>query len=183
MNHLDDGAIAALTGFYRTVLPASGDVLDLMSSWVSHLPADLPLGTVIGHGMNEVELAANPRLSRWFIQDLNLDPTLPLRSGIIDTALCCVGVQYLERPIEVLTEVARVLRPGSVVIVSFSNRCFPTKAVAIWRESNMAAQARLIARYLVAAGFDTAHIRVLADGSRSDPLIAVVGRTGLAVAA
>src|SRR5262245_27880988 len=76
--HIDDGAIAALTGFYRKVLPAGGVLLDLMSSWVSHLPAEIEYAEVIGHGMNAEELAANPRLSRWFIQNLNRDSRLPL---------------------------------------------------------------------------------------------------------
>src|SRR5215467_7064028 len=76
--HIDDGAIAALTNFYRSVLPANGVLLDLMSSWVSHLPPEIEYAEVIGHGMNAVELGANPRLSRWFVQNLNRSITLPL---------------------------------------------------------------------------------------------------------
>src|SRR5271165_909568 len=130
--HIDDGAIAALTGFYRRVLPADGVLLDLMSSWVSHLPPEIGYKEVIGHGMNAVELAANPRFARWFIQDLNRDPRLPLDDASIDAATICVSIQYLEQPVAVLSEVARVLRPGGSVVIAFSNRCFPTKAVMIW---------------------------------------------------
>jgi SAM-dependent methyltransferase len=177
VHHIDGGAVAALTGYYRALIAPGADVLDLMSSWVSHLPDDLPLGDVVGHGMNADELAANPRLTRCFVQDLNLDPRLPLPGAGIDIALCCVGVQYLQRPVEVFAEVARVLRPGGAFAVSYSNRCFPTKAVAIWRALDMTGQAKLIALYLERAGFDTIETRVLADGSRSDPLVVVTGRT------
>ena len=100
--HIDDAAIAALTGCYREVLPAGGVVLDLMSSWVSHLPDEVDYAEVIGHGMNAEELAANPRFSRWFIQDFNQEPILPLADDSIDAAAICVGVQYLQRPVEVI---------------------------------------------------------------------------------
>jgi SAM-dependent methyltransferase len=177
VHHIDDGAVAALTTYYSTLIPPGADVLDLMSSWVSHLPDDLALGAVVGHGMNATELAANPRLTRWFVQDLNADPALPLEAASIDTALCCVGVQYLQRPVEVFAEMARLLRPGGAFAVSYSNRCFPTKAVAIWRALDMAGQARLIGRYLADAGFAEVETQVLADGARSDPLVVVTGRT------
>lgn len=177
VHHIDEGAVAALTGYYRELIAPGWDVLDLMSSWVSHLPDDLKLGEVVGHGMNAQELAANPRLSRWFVQDLNLDPELPLPDAGFDAALCCVGAQYLQHPVEVFTEIARVLRPGAPFAVSYSNRCFPTKAVAIWRALDMGDQAKLIALYGERAGFDAIETRVLADGSRSDPLVVVTGRT------
>src|SRR5580704_4211504 len=111
--HIDDAAIAALTGAYRELLPAGGVVLDLMSSWVSHLPDEAAYGEVIGHGMNAEELAANPRLSSWFVQDLNQDPALRLADASLDAATICVGVQYLQQPIAVLREVRRTLRPGA----------------------------------------------------------------------
>ncbi|HZZ88330.1 MAG TPA: methyltransferase domain-containing protein [Caulobacteraceae bacterium] len=174
--HIDDGAIAALTGFYRQALPAGGAVLDLMSSCVSHLPGDVAFAEVIGHGMNAEELAANPQLSRWFIHDLNRDPALPLPDASLDAATICVGVQYLQRPVPVLEELRRVLKPGAPLIVSFSNRCFPTKAVAIWLRLDDRSHAALVGAYLRAAGFTDTVAHVLADGSRCDPLIAVVGR-------
>ncbi|HEX8387604.1 MAG TPA: methyltransferase domain-containing protein, partial [Sphingomonas sp.] len=177
VHHIDDAAVAALTDCYRGILSPGADVLDLMSSWVSHLPDDMPLGDVVGHGMNADELAANPRLCRRFVQDLNGDPVLPLDEASFDAALCCVGVQYLQRPVEVFAEVARVLRPGGAFAVSYSNRCFPTKAVAIWRALDMAGQAELIRLYMARAGFDAVETRVLTDGARSDPLVVVIGRT------
>ena len=176
VHHIGEGAVAALTDYYRALIAPGSVVLDLMSSWVSHLPDDLPLQTVIGHGMNADELAANARLTRWFVQDLNLDPSLPLPDASVDVALACVGVQYLQRPVEVFAEVARVLRTGGAFAISYSNRCFPTKAVAIWRALDMAGQAKLIALYLERAGFALIETRVLADGSRSDPLVVVTGR-------
>jgi SAM-dependent methyltransferase len=153
VTHIDDGAIAVVTQAYREHLPPGGSVLDLMSSWVSHLPSDVVYASVVGHGMNAAELAANPRLSRWFVQDLNVEPALPLEAGQFDGACLCVSVQYLQRPVEVFGEVRRVLRRGARFIVSFSNRCFPTKAVAIWQSLSGADQQRLVAAYMRQAGF------------------------------
>jgi hypothetical protein len=176
--HIDDGAVAALTQFYRRMLPAGGALLDLMSSWVSHLPPDVAYAEVIGHGMNAAELAANPRLSRWFVQNLNRDPRLPLADGSLDAAMVCVSIQYLQHPVAVLREVARVLRPGAPLIVSFSNRCFWTKAVAIWRALDDDGHARLVERYLSHSGFERIETHRLAEWVEdvSDPMIAVVGR-------
>jgi hypothetical protein len=177
--HIDDGAIAALTQFYRSVLPAGGVLLDLMSSWVSHLPPEVSYAEVIGHGMNATELAANPRLSRWFTQNLNRDPRLPLPDSSLDAAMICVSVQYLQQPVAVLRDVVRVLRPGSPLVIGFSNRCFWTKAVAIWRALDDDGHARLVERYLRSAGFEQIESHRLADWVEdvSDPMTAVVGRT------
>jgi SAM-dependent methyltransferase len=174
VTHIDDEAIAAVTKLYQERLPAGGAVLDLMSSWVSHLPDNVAYGAVVGHGMNEEELAANPRLSRWFVQDLNIEPALPLDEDAFDGACLCVSVQYLQRPVEVFHEVRRVLRPGAPFVVTFSNRCFPTKAVAIWQSLAGPDQQRLIGAYMRAAGF----AGVVAETTTppySDPLWAVIG--------
>ena len=176
VTHIDEAATRALTAYYRAILPAGGVLLDLMSSWVSHLPPEVVFTEVIGHGMNAEELRANPRLSRSFVQDLNRTPRLSLEDNSCDAALCCVGVQYLQRPIEVFAEIWRVLRPGAPLIVSFSNRCFPTKAVAIWRSLDPRGQATLVHLYLERAGFRDIRAEVLRDGSESDPLIAITGR-------
>ena len=176
VTHIDDGAIAALSGFYGAALPPGGVICDLMSSWVSHLPPNVAYGEVIGHGMNAAELAANPQLSRWFVQDLNADPRLPLADASLDAAMICVGVQYLQSPVPVLADVARVLKPGAPLVVSFSNRCFPTKAVAVWLRLNDAGHAALVQLYLEAAGFAQIDTHVLSDGSRCDPMYAMVGR-------
>jgi SAM-dependent methyltransferase len=176
VTHIDEQAIAALSAYYGEVLEPGSTVLDLMSSWVSHLPEELELAELIGHGMNEDELAANPRLSRWFVQDLNREITLPLETASCDAALCCVSVQYLTRPVEIFAELRRVLRPGARYIVSYSNRCFPTKAVAIWRSLDTRGHASLIHGYFDRAGFCDIEVHVLANGMRGDPLIAVTGR-------
>jgi hypothetical protein len=178
VTHIDDGAIAALTEFYRSVLPAGGVILDLMSSWVSHLPPEIGYAEVIGHGMNREELAANPRLDRWFVQNLNRDTGLPLSEAGVDAAMICVSIQYLERPVTVLREVRRVLRPAAPLVIGFSNRCFWTKAVAVWRALDDAGHAGLVESYLRQAGFagiETHHLREWIE-DESDPLFAVVGR-------
>jgi hypothetical protein len=176
VTHIDEAAVQALCDCYREVLPAGGRVLDLMSSWVSHLPADQSYAEVVGHGMNAEELAANSRLSRWFVQDLNHASALPLENAAFDAALCCVGVQYLQRPVQVLREVRRALSPGAPFVVSFSNRCFPTKAVWIWRALDAGGHAALVRLYLERAGFGDISARVLRDGRNGDPLMAVIGR-------
>ena len=176
--HIDEHAVAALTEFYRRVLPPGGVLLDLMSSWVSHLPPEIDYAEVIGHGMNPEELAANPRLTRRFTQNLNRDTALPLAGDSIDAATICVSIQYLQRPVEVLREAARVLRAGSPLVVSFSNRCFWTKAVAIWRGLDDDGHARLVELYLRHAGFADIATHRLAEWieDEQDPLIAVIGR-------
>lgn len=175
--HIDDGAIAAVTEIYRHTLPPGGVILDLMSSWISHFPEKTAFGRVIGHGMNAEELAANPRLDEWFVQDLNANPTLPLASSSADAACLCVSVQYLQQPVAVFREAARVLRPGGPLVVTFSNRCFPTKAVAIWQALSGAEQQRLVSVYCSEAGFDS----IETDYTRrpgNDPIWAVIGRAG-----
>src|SRR5215471_4591555 len=176
--HIDQGAVAALTEFYRRALPAGGTLLDLMSSWVSHLPPEIQYAEVIGHGMNAAELAANPRLSRWFIQNLNRDPRLPLADDSVDAVMICVSIQYLQQPVAVLRELARALRPMAPLVISFSNRCFWTKAVAIWRALDDEGHARLVEEYLRRAGFARIETQRLAEWVEdvSDPMTAVVGR-------
>jgi SAM-dependent methyltransferase len=174
VTHIDGLAIDALSQFYAHVLPPEGAILDLMSSWVSHLPPSIT-GLVTGHGMNARELAANPRLEGSFVQNLNRHPALPLDTASFDAALCCVGVQYLARPDAVFAEIARVLRPGAPFIVSFSNRCFPTKAVAIWRALDAWGHTDLVELYLHHTGFVRIGRHILRDGTVSDPLTAVVG--------
>ena len=175
--HIDEGAIAALTGFYRNLLPPNGVLLDLMSSWVSHLPPEIAYKEVVGHGMNAAELAANPRLNRWFIQNLNRETSLPLGDASLDAAMICVSIQYLQRPIAILREIARILRPGAPLVISFSNRCFWTKAVAIWRSLDDDGHVHLVEHYLRQAGLARIETHRLAEWVEdvSDPMIAVVG--------
>jgi SAM-dependent methyltransferase len=143
---------------------------------VGHLPDEMSYAQVIGHGMNASELAANPRLDRWFIQDLNKDSRLPLEDACLDAALCCVGVQYLQRPVAVFAEVRRALKPRAPFIVSFSNRCFPTKATAVWLALDTGGHAALVRLYLKRAGFTEIGTEVLRDGKAGDPLVVVTGR-------
>ena len=176
VTHIDAAAVAAVTDLYRAHVPEGGAVLDLMSSWVSHLPPEAAYDRVAGLGMNAAELEANPRLTERTVQSLNDEPALPYGDAEFDAALCCVSVQYLTRPVEVFAEVARVLQPGAPFVVTFSNRCFPTKAVRAWRALDDAGHAALVSSYAEAAGgFDapetTAHVP-----DWGDPLIGVVAR-------
>ena len=176
VHHIDEVAVAALSATYKQLIPENAAILDLMSSWVSHLPKDVEYAEVIGHGMNAEELAANPQLSGWFTQDLNRDPALPLQAASLDAATICVGVQYLQQPILVLQDIRRAVKPGAPLVVSFSNRCFPTKATAIWLRTGDRDHAALVELYLRTAGFGEVETHALADGRSCDPLIAVTGR-------
>jgi SAM-dependent methyltransferase len=178
VTHIDDGAIAAATAFYRAQLPAGGRLLDLMSSWVSHLPGDVDYGGIAGLGMNGPELDANPRLTERVVQDLNADPILPWRDATFDGAIVTVSVQYLTRPVEVFAEVGRVLKENAPFIVTFSNRCFPTKAVAIWRMLGDKDHAQLLGMYFrLSGGFAQAEAFDLSPNpGASDPLYAVMAR-------
>jgi len=172
--HIDDATVAALTQLYREELPAGCRLLDLMSSWVSHLPGEVRYARVSGLGMNEAELAANPRLDERRVQDLNRDPALPWPDASFDAVLCAVSVQYLVRPVEVFAEVARILRDGGKLLIATSHRLFPTKAIAAWRALPAPERLRLVGRYLERAG-DFARARVV-DRSPpgADPLWVVV---------
>ena len=129
VTHIDDSTIHNLTGFYRDQIAPGSRVLDLMSSWISHLPEEVDYEHVSGLGMNNEELKANPRLSDYCVQDLNESPTLPYASDTFDAVLIAVSIQYLTRPIEVMTEINRCLAKGGQCIVAMSHRLFPTKAI------------------------------------------------------
>jgi SAM-dependent methyltransferase len=175
--HIDDGAIAALGRLYVEVLPAGGSLLDLMSSWRSHLPDDFRAGEVVGLGLNAEEMTDNPQLTRFVVHDLNDDPRLPFAAGSFDGAMCAVSIQYVLYPVTLFREVRRALRPGAPFVVSFSNRCFPTKAVGVWLESTDAQHLALVRSYFETAGDwgdVTEENRSPADG---DPLYAVWAHT------
>ena len=178
VTHIDDGAVAAVTQLYREYFLTGGAILDLMSSWVSHLPPEATYREVVGLGMNARELAANPRLGRHIVQNLNADPRLPFADAAFDAAGLCVSIDYLADPVAVLRETARVLRPGAPMVVTFSNRCFPTKAVAVWHALDDAGRCQLVAALFQTAGEDLwtpAEILDRSPGS-GDPLFGVVAR-------
>jgi SAM-dependent methyltransferase len=179
VTHIDDRAIAAVTQLYRELFPAGGEILDLMSSWISHLPPEVEYGRIIGLGMNEVELRRNERLDSYVVQNLNTNPRLPFGSAEFDGVGICVSIDYLTRPVEVLREVGRVLKEGAPVAITFSNRCFPTKAVEIWHRLDDAGHMGLVEGYLQEAGnFRDIHSLDRSPGRLfSDPLYAVVGRS------
>lgn len=177
VTHIDGHAIAAVMALYRELFPPGGAILDLMSSWISHLPRDVAYAEVVGHGMNAHELSANSQLTGFFVQDLNADPVLPLATARFDAAAICVSIQYLQSPVAVLHELARVLKPGAPLAITFSNRCFPTKAVAVWQALQDEAHLKLVGYYLAKAGFGAIAPRVLVPrGQGFDPLWAVTGR-------
>lgn len=177
VTHIDEGAVAAVADLYAELGLGGPDrprVLDLMSSWVSHFRARPAHLTVLG--MSAAELAANPAADERVVHDLNADPRLPFGAASHDGVVCCVSVDYLTRPIEVLAEAARVLVPGGVCVLTFSNRCFPTKAVRGWLATSDEQHGVVVAELLRrAGGFEepTAELRTPARGYRGDPLWAV----------
>ncbi|WP_298612773.1 methyltransferase domain-containing protein [uncultured Thermosynechococcus sp.] len=148
VTHVDDFFLARLTDLYRQYLQPQMRVLDLMSSWVSHLPPEVSFKEVVGHGMNAAELARNPRLDRYFVQDLNKELALPLEDASFDAVLIAVSVQYLQYPEAIFTEIARILQPQGIVIVSFSNRMFFEKAIQAWRDATEGDRVQLVQAYI-----------------------------------
>jgi SAM-dependent methyltransferase len=183
--HIDESFVAKLQGLLEKVLPPQAEILDLMSSWVSHLPQGYQPKRVVGHGMNKVELSQNPVLSHYFVQNLNETPQLPLADESFDVVLNTVSIQYLQRPVEVFQEVHRILKPGGLVVISFSNRMFPTKAIQAWSARSDNERLELVIRYIqTAGGFENIQIHAQADptpiawwqawSQTEDPFYAVV---------
>lgn len=158
VTHIDDATIAALTQLYRELIPAGSRVLDLMSSWVSHLPTEVHYAHVTGLGMNHRELERNSRLTDFAVHDLNATPELPFADASFDAVVNAVSIQYLTRPVDVFASVRRVLKPGGIHIVATSHRLFPTKAVAVWQATEPQERMRLIGAYFqFARGWDEPH--------------------------
>ena len=175
---IDAAAIAAVTNLYREVLPPGGAILDVMSGWVSHLPPEAPYRRVVGVGIDRAALAENPFLDEWRVQDLNRNPILPFGTAEFDGATICAAIQHLARPGELIREIARVLRPGAPLIITFSNRCVATKPIACWCLLDETGHLCLIAQHFAGAG-NWADIRCLdrTPPGGGQPLYAVIGRS------
>jgi SAM-dependent methyltransferase len=177
--HIDDYALGAIASYFEGVLPHDGVILDLMSSWRSHLPENLPVEKLVGLGLNDVEMTENPQLNHAVVHDINADPKLPFDDGSFDAVMVTVSIQYIVRPLEVFAEVNRTLKEGASFHVVYSNRMFPTKAVAIWKGLDDARRADLISSYFNdTGGWDSP--QALDIGSRqityTDPVYVVCAR-------
>ena len=149
--HIDEGAIAAVGRLFKEQVPENSEVLDLMSSWRSHWPEGHAKKRMVGLGLNDVELRENPDLDGYVVHNVNINPILPFENETFDAVLITVSAQYLTKPVETFQQVNRILRPGGVFIVSFSNRMFPTKAVLNWRNSTDRGRVDLVGTYMEAA--------------------------------
>ena len=191
VQHIDTTAIEMVKNTYGRFLKDDMQVLDLMSSWHSHVPADLNFKRFVGLGLNESELKKNSCLSETVVQDLNMDSRLQFDSNSFDAAICTVSVEYLIHPLAVFGEVSRVLRNDGYFIVTFSNRWFPTKAIKIWKELHEFERMGLVLEYFMRSGgfrnLQTYSIRGLPrphddkyypDLRYSDPIYAVWGQKG-----
>ncbi len=175
VTHIDDATIAALTTYYDEVLTTDSRVLDLMSSWISHLPETKTLSYVAGLGMNQAELDANPRLHERIVQNLNIKPELPWQDGSFEAALIAVSVQYLANPYPVFAELGRVLAPGGQVIVAISHRCFPTKAIYAFHVLAPQERMQMVGNYLDRAGVFEQIEAIDRSPTAADPLWIVRG--------
>lgn len=152
VTHIDDTTIGHLTAFYHDQIAPKSRVLDLMSSWISHLPEGIDYSHVSGLGMNAAELETNPRLSDFCVQDLNITPTLPFADQSFDAILIAVSIQYLVKPVEVMTEISRCLAPGGQCIVAMSHRLFPTKAIQAFQVLPASDRCQVVATYMEKSG-------------------------------
>ncbi len=175
VTHIDDAAIESVRDCYDE-LGMHGEILDLCSSWTSHL-ARRPQRLVV-LGMNDEELAHNELAHERLVHDLNEQPRLPFADAGFDGAICTVSVDYLTRPIEVFDEVARVLRPGAPFACTFSNRCFPTKVIRGWMAGDDGFHLQLVAEYFRrSTGWEQPRMEHRNPGRSSDPLFVVWART------
>ena len=136
VNHLSHSFRKRLTNLYKEYLFSHFTLLDLMSSWVSHLPNNIRYKKVLAHGMNEAELKANTRIDKFWIQNLNNTQNLPVEDSTVDAGLIVAGWQYLQYPEKVALELSRIIKSDSLLIVSFTNRAFWTKSPYIWTNSS-----------------------------------------------
>jgi SAM-dependent methyltransferase len=152
VQHIDSEAASWIRRLHREVLPRFGRVLDLMSSWISHLDWESTSLSVSGLGMNANELDANVRLTERVVQDLNISPVLPWGENHFDAVICSLSIEYLMDPVAILRDIRRVLRPGGIFVITFSNRWFPTKAIAVWSELHEFERMGLVLEWFHAAG-------------------------------
>jgi len=152
--HIDEAAVASLTQYYRRSIPKDSSILDICSSWVSHYPLEFPkvMKRISATGMNALELKANDQLTDYTPKNLNIEPKLSYDDESFDVVTCVVSIDYLISPIEVLKEAHRVLKPGGKIIISQSNRCFSSKAIAMWLQMNDRQHLELINGYFKYAG-------------------------------
>ncbi|PKI58666.1 uncharacterized protein LOC116196280 [Punica granatum] len=182
VTHIDDSAIRALTKYYSEVLPPSNtpgvSILDMCSSWVSHYPAGYKQERIVGMGMNEDELKRNPVLTEYVVQDLNVNPNLPFEDNSFDVITNVVSVDYLTKPLDVFREMRRILKPGGLAIMSFSNRCFWTKAISIWTSTGDTDHVMIIGAYFhYTGGFEPPQaVDISPNPGRSDPMYIVYSR-------
>ncbi|MFC1812645.1 methyltransferase domain-containing protein [Thermodesulfobacteriota bacterium] len=189
VQHIDDTAIQGVKDLYGQFLRDGMRVLDLMSSWQSHIPSNLRLEKLTGLGLNRKELERNDDLNDRVVHDLNDIPVLPFETGEFDAVICTVSVEYLTHPETVFNEIGRILRPDGLLIVIFSNRWFAPKAIQIWEELHDFERVGLVLEYFHKTGcfknLETYSLRGLPrpwddkyfpEKRYSDPIYAVWGR-------
>jgi SAM-dependent methyltransferase len=177
VTHVDEGFIDRLTSLYRDRLSPDTCIFDMMSSWVSHLPSEMTFKRIEGHGLNAEELAKNPRLDRYFVQNLNQDLKLPLADSSFDAVLNTVSVQYLQYPEAIFAEMYRILKPGGIAMISFSNRMFYNKAIAAWRDTSEASRVELVKGYFQSiTGFG--QLEVIVQVSNTPNMLRLLGMGG-----
>ena len=182
VKHIDENACQVLRNYYDQLLKDGDAVLDLMSSWVSHLPDHKYYSRVSGHGMNQIELQNNTQLTDFHIQNLNTEQQLPYGDEEFDLCTIAVSVQYLTSPVQVFREIYRVLKPNGTCCVSFSNRMFPTKAILAWRMLSGEDHCRLVSWYFEKAGGfrEIQSEQLVRENSNFDPLYVVTAKKILA---
>jgi SAM-dependent methyltransferase len=153
VSHLDDMALETARKIIDTLVVEDNPViLDLMASWDSHIPERLRSSRIVGLGLNENEMKRNRDLSGYVIHDLNRLPRLPFPDNTFDVVLNTVSVDYMTQPVQVFKDVGRILKPGGLFLVIFSNRMFPEKAVEVWRRSNEEERILLVEDFFREAG-------------------------------
>ena len=185
VHHLSDSFRTRLTNLYSEYLLKHYIILDLMSSWVSHLPPNIRYKKVIGHGLNQAELSSNERLDSFFVKNLNKKQNMPIEDSSIDVGLIVAGWQYLQYPEKISLELSRIIKSDSLLIISFTNRAFWSKSPNIWTYSSEVKRIEYVTSILIDNGWRIEKIlneKTYQENlfglynSESDPFFSVIAR-------
>ena len=143
-----------------------------MSSWISHFrtpPASL---TVLG--MNAAELARNPMATASRRPRPQRRPAPAVRRRHVRRRdVLRVGRLPRAARSRCSPTSARVLRPGGLFVCTFSNRCFPTKAIKGWLANDDMGRLAIVRAYFEASGaFAEPTLAHCNPGAPGDPLYA-----------
>lgn len=128
---IEDEAASSLTNHYSFYLKDNMSVLEFGAAENSYLPEALNLEHHVGVGANQKLMNLNPSLTESFVVDLNnvdeergidSDELKKLGAEKFDVIIMANTIDFLSSPREVFKSAWALLKPGGLMIVSFTNR-------------------------------------------------------------